>query len=429
MRLDFIRIWHRGVFLAVAFALSSTIIFFSEKAYIAAHWNASTNPELWVRAAKLEPGNAEYWRHAGMLRQWDLDPADMHEAVHYLQIAAKVNSRASGVWMDLGDTYSTTGDASRAKEAYERAQANFPMSAEVAWRYGNFLLYQEDFSWAYPKIRKAISIDPSLTQSALTECWQANPDPAPIVSSLLPDKPEYYVAAMGFFLGQKLTDPALAVWNRQEQRGVAVDMDETVPLVDTLISEDRIGEAKRIWESGLRSSKWPRDEQSGDSLVVNGGFEQEIANGGFDWREVSLSGAAFDFDRAVTHSGTRSLRVDFDGTENVDFGHLFQYVPVLSGTHYHFSAFVRTEGLTTDRGISFEIMDVRHAQQVQVTTPELTGSNAWTELESDFVAGPDTKAIKITLRRIPSWKFDNKVSGTVWVDDVALTPVRTGNGE
>ena len=73
-------------------------------------------------------------------------------------------------------------------------------------------------------------------------------------------------------------------------------------------------------------------------------------------------------------------------------------------------------------------MDVRHAQQVQVTTPELTGSNAWTELESDFVAGPDTKAVKITLRRIPSWKFDNKVSGTVWVDDVALTPVAHETG-
>src|SRR5215469_16068068 len=429
MRLDLTRVWQRVLFLATAVILSGTVIVFSAKAYIAACWDASSNPALWLKAAKLEPGNADYWRHVGLMRQWDLNPSDMGDAMHYLQIATKLNSRSSGVWMDLADAYATAGDAARAKEAYDRAQTSFPMSAEVAWRYGNFLLYQEDFSEAYPKIRKAISIDPSLTQSALIECWQANPDPAPIVSSMLPDKPEYYVAAMGFFLGQKLTDPALAVWNRQERRGVAVDMDETVPLVDALISEDRIGEAKRIWESGLRGSKWPHDKQTGDSLVVNGGFEQEIANGGFDWREVRLTGATFDFDSAVTHSGTRSLRIDYDGTENVDFAHLFQYIPVLSGAHYHFSAFVRTQGLTTDRGISFEIIDVRHAEQMQVTTPELTDSNEWTELESDFVAGPDTKAIKLTLRRIPSWKFDNKVSGTVWVDDVALTPVRARNGD
>jgi len=30
--------------------------------------------------------------------------------------------------------------------------------------------------------------------------------------------------------------------------------------------------------------------------------------------------------------------------------------------------------------------------------------------------------VKITLRREPSWKFDNKLSGTVWIDDVALRP-------
>jgi len=38
------------------------------------------------------------------------------------------------------------------------------------------------------------------------------------------------------------------------------------------------------------------------------------------------------------------------------------------------------------------------------------------------VSGPDTQAVKITLRRTPSWKFDSKFSGTVWVDDVTLTP-------
>jgi hypothetical protein len=295
------------------------------------------------------------------------------------------------------------------------------MSAEVAWRYGNFLLYRENYSEAYPKIREAISIDPSLTQSALTECWQSNPDVAPIVQGLLPDKREYYVSAVGFFLAQKLADPAVAVWNRQRERGLAVDMEETVLLVDALISEDRISEAQQVWRGGLQASNWVQDSEEGRSLVLNGGFEHDIANGGFDWREVPLSAAGFDFDSAFAHSGTRSLRIEFDGTENVDFGHLFQYVPVALDSRYHFSAFVRTEGLTTDRGISFEILDAHHPE-VQVATRELTGTNAWTVLQTDFVSGPDTQAVKITLRRTPSWKFDNKFSGTVWVDDVTLTP-------
>jgi tetratricopeptide (TPR) repeat protein len=422
MRLDLTRVWQRVLFLATAVILSGTVIVFSAKAYIAACWDASSNPALWLKAAKLEPGNADYWRHVGLMRQWDLNPSDMGDAMHYLQIAAKVNSRSSGVWMDLADAYATAGDAARAKEAYDRAQTSFPMSAEVAWRYGNFLLYRENYSEAYPKIREAISIDPSLTQSALTECWQSNPDVAPIVKGLLPDKREYYVSAVGFFLAQKLADPAVAVWNRQRERGLAVDMEETVLLVDALISEDRIREAQQVWRSGLQASNWVQDSEEGRSLVLNGGFEHDIANGGFDWREVPLSAANFDFDSAFAHSGTRSLRIEFDGTENVDFGHLFQYVPVASDSRYHFSVFVRTGGLTTDRGISFEILDAHHPEQVQVATRELTGTNAWTVLETDFVSGPDTQAVKITLRRTPSWKFDNKFSGTVWVDDVTLTP-------
>jgi tetratricopeptide (TPR) repeat protein len=422
MRLEFTRTWQCVLFLATAVILSGTVIVFSAKAYIAARWDASSNPALCLKAAKLEPGNAEYWRHAGLLRQWDLNPSDMRDAMHYLQIASQVNSRSSGIWMDLADAYATAGDAERAKEAYDRAQTSFPMSSEVAWRYGNFLLYQENYSGAYPKIRKAISIDPSLTQSALTECWQSNPDVAPIVRDLLPDKREYYVSAVEFFLARKLADPALAVWNRQKEGGLAVDMEETVPLVEALISEDRIGEAQQVWRSGLQASKWVQDSEGGRSLVLNGGFEHDIANGGFDWREVPLSAVNFEFDSAFAHSGTRSLRIEFDGTDNVDFGHLFQYVPVASDVRYHFSAFVRTEGLTTDRGISFEIVDAHHSEQLQVATCELTGTNAWTMLQTDFVSGPETQAVKITLRRLPSWKFDNKFSGTIWVDDVTLTP-------
>jgi hypothetical protein len=42
--------------------------------------------------------------------------------------------------------------------------------------------------------------------------------------------------------------------------------------------------------------------------------------------------------------------------------------------------------------------------------------------EADFTTGPQTHLIHILLRRVPSVRFDNKISGTVWVDDVALLP-------
>jgi hypothetical protein len=47
-------------------------------------------------------------------------------------------------------------------------------------------------------------------------------------------------------------------------------------------------------------------------------------------------------------------------------------------------------------------------------------------VKADVLTGPDTSLLKIILRRKPSWKFDNKLSGTVWVDDVAMTQANEG---
>jgi tetratricopeptide (TPR) repeat protein len=424
MEIPLNRFWPRTAFLALSFLFSGMLIVLSARAYLAARWNASSNPELWLKAAQLEPGNAECWRHAGVFRQWDANHSNIDEALHYLQIATKVNSRSSGLWLDLGDTYAMSGDASRARDAYEKAQRSFPISSEIAWRYGNFLLYQQDYAEAYPQIRRAISIDPSLTWSALAECWRVNPTVAPILDRVLPERPDYYRSAMTFFLSQNLVNPALALWNRQEERGVHVDIEESMQLVDTLIHENRIPEATRVWEDGLQTSNWPRDPQTNGSVVFNGGFEHEIANGGFDWQEFPIPGANSDFVSVFVHTGTRSLRIEFDGTENPDFAHVFQYVPVAPATRYHFSALVRTERLSTDEGISFEILDALHSARTPFITPQLTGTHRWTALETDFLTESDTQVLKITLRRVPSWKFDNKLNGTVWVDDVELIPTR-----
>jgi Tetratricopeptide repeat len=422
MRIDLTRVWPRTFFLAVILLLAGTLTLFSGKAYLAAHWNASSKPELWLKAVRLEPDNAEYWGHLGLERQWDLSTGGIHQAVNYLEMATRVDPRSADLWMNLADAYQTAGDPVRAQQAYEKAQANYPISAEVAWRYGSFLLYEGNFSQGYAEIRRALVVEPSLATSAISECWQSNPSVGPILDKVLPPKPGDYFQAIDFFLSQNLPLPAVAVWNRQRALGLPVKMPDALPLVDTLIDQDRIAEAQETWHQVLEAANWPRGQSNDESLVFNGRFEHPITNGGFDWREIAVSGARFDFDSQVTHSGSRSLRIQFDGTANLDFRNLFQYIPVQSRSRYHFSVYVRTEAISTDSGIRFEILDPRHPSQVQVVTPDAVGTNPWTLVQADIVTGPDTDLLQITLRRIPSWKFDNKLSGTVWIDGVSLTP-------
>jgi tetratricopeptide (TPR) repeat protein len=424
MQIDLTRAWPRTCVFVVVVLFSGILTFFSGKAYLAAQWNASPNPELWLKAVRLEPGNAEYWARVGLSRQGDLSPGGIHEAVRYLQRATQLNPRSSDLWMELADVYQTSGDPVRAQEAYEKAQSNYPISSEVAWRYGSFLLYEGKLSDGHTEIQQAISIDPSLTQSAIAECWQSNPSVASIVDKVLPARSDYYVAAIDFFLSQNLLSPALAVWNRQLALGLPIKMRDAIPLVDALINQDRLDVAQQTWQQMLKAANWPEDPNNDESLIFNGRFERDITNGGFDWRQVLVSGARLAFDSRIAHAGSRSFRVQFDGRENLDFQNLFQYVLVQSKTSYHFSAYVRTEGISTDSGIRFEILDPRHPSQVQIITPNIIGTNPWTQLHADLMTGSDTDLLKITLRRIPSWKFDNKLSGTAWVDDVALTPVK-----
>ncbi len=305
IRIDLTRPWPLTFFIVVVVLCSGILSFFSGKAYLAAHWIASSQPELWLKAARLEPSNAEYWGHVGLARQWDLSPDGMGESIRYLQKATELNPRSADLWMELADAYQTSGDPVHAQEAYEKAQKNFPVSAGVAWRYGNFLLYEGKFSDGYPEIRRAMSIDASLTQKAISECWQLNPSVDAILDHVLPPKAEYYLSAIDFFLSQNLPDPALAVWNRQRDLGLPAKLPDAIPLVDVLIERDRVVEAERTWHQALEAADWPQDSSNTGPLVFNGRFEHEIMNGGFDWREVATSGAQFAFDDRTAHAGTR----------------------------------------------------------------------------------------------------------------------------
>ena len=423
MRIDLTSLQSRLVFLSVILCLSGTLSFFAGKLWLADHWNASSNPELWRKAARLEPGNADYWRYLGLHTQWTLETNERHKALSYLLRAARINPHSAGLWMDLADAYQAYGDAAGAHQAYRKAIAAYPVSAEVAWRYGSFLLYGQDLPKGYAEIRRALLSEPWLEDAALLECWQTNPDVNLLLDRALPPQSAYYVAAMDFFLLRRLLDPALAVWKRQLTLKQPVEMGEGVRLVNALIDGNRLSEAQQVWSQALLAAHWPQDRRDAESLVFNGGFEHDLANGGFDWREVPVDGAHFAIDTHMVHSGSQSLQVRFDGQANADFQNLLQIVFVQPRARYLFAAYLRTEEISTDQGVRFEILDPQNPRELRILTQNITGTSPWSQVRAEFSAGANTKRLQIALRRIPSGKIDNKIRGTVWIDDVCLVPV------
>jgi hypothetical protein len=156
------------------------------------------------------------------------------------------------------------------------------------------------------------------------------------------------------------------------------------------------------------------------NFLYNGGFESEPSGSIFDWRISRTAGVDAAFGSGIAHSGRRSLRIDFGGEANVNYRHARQDV-ILKPGNYRFTAWVRTEDLTTDKGIAFRISDADSSVWLDVRTGQLTGTHDWTSLSTDMTVPKQTGRIRIEIIRDPSEKFDNKIRGTAWVDDVRLT--------
>jgi tetratricopeptide (TPR) repeat protein len=299
------------------------------------------------------------------------------------------------------------------------------MSAEVAWKYGNFLLRQNRLPEAYAEIHRAALGDPTLIPLAVSRIWRSNPDIHLLLDQVLPDTPQAYSDALAFLAGEKNADAAVEAWNRLIAKDPHTDWNRAFALTDMLVAQEKFDEAGTVWRRAMKGKAGSEQGYTGDSLVFDGGFEQDIAGGGFGWRQNDALGAEFDFDTDVKHSGSRSARLTFDGTKNLSYEGLFQYVLVTPSTHYLCQGFLRADQISTESGMRLEILDPNHPRDLDVLTQNETGTLPWTLEQADFTTGPQTHLILIRVTRRPSERLDNKLRGTVWIDDVSLAPVRS----
>jgi hypothetical protein len=79
--------------------------------------------------------------------------------------------------------------------------------------------------------------------------------------------------------------------------------------------------------------------------------------------------------------------------------------------------------LTTDQGIRFRICDAELPARLDVIFGQFTGTTPWSPVEQDLAVPPQTKLLRVQVIRQPSMKFDNKVSGTAWIDELRLEPI------
>ena len=76
--------------------------------------------------------------------------------------------------------------------------------------------------------------------------------------------------------------------------------------------------------------------------------------------------------------------------------------------------------MSTDQGVAVRVVHDKSPAQLDVTTAALRGSNDWTLVEAAFDAPPKGGLVRVLVVRRPSLKFDNLLSGIVWMTPRAL---------
>lgn len=374
-------------------------------------------------AVRLEPRNPEYWYRLGHYQQFNLEQPDFAGSVRSYQKAVTLNPGYTEAWLDLGTAYEIDGNSAAAEDAFVRAKKTYPASAEVAWRYGNFLLRQGKLPEAFTELRLALEADPRRAGAAFSRAYRSDPDIDAILNSLLPPVPAVYVAAIAEAVDSEQLAVAQTMWMRLMKLNPHLQLWQFDRFVGALQANRDYDAARQIWDQGTSTMILPPLIQPRDSVLWDPSFESGLSNISFAWFFRPLAeGVHTEIDTNEKLSGKQSLRLTFDGKHNPGADIACAAGVVTPGTKYLFSGWVKTKDITGDEGVRFHLGSVGNSQIPVAATREIHGTTPWTSIEQDWTAGPGVREVEVCVSREPSTNADIHISGDAWVDDVTLVP-------
>ena len=301
-------------------------------------------------AVRWDPRNPEY--HAALARALEMSlEGDVEEIVHEMEIATRLGPRRADYWAHLAAVHELRGDAGKAESAYQAAHRLFPNSPDINWKLGNYFVRSGRLIEAMRAFRTSLTGDSALQRPAFYIAWRATEDNDLILNELVPPEPERLLAYLAYLAETDRMDAARETWKRLMSLNAAFEPRAAFGYLDALIRARRLDELESAWNALAERFplQFPRDAGA-RQLIVNSGFEFPISNGGLDWRIGAVEGVTARMDRQFFYDGTHALRLDFDGSTNLAYAQLLQYVLVRPHTSYRFIGYIRSRGITTDSG-------------------------------------------------------------------------------
>lgn len=414
------RAYRAGVLVAASVA-AAALSFFSIRNALAAHAAGLGTRGGYERAVRLEPQNPKNWHLLGRYWQYNIENPDLQQAIVNYQRALSLEPHSADVWLDLASAYDGEGRTGDARHAFLSAKSAYPSSADVTWRYGNFLLRENSLEPAFSEIHRAVVEDPRLAAEAFSRCWRAKPDPEVILDRVIPPSKDAYVSILRDLSASRQVDAAITVWKRLAALHVPMSLKEIGPFTNLLLQSGHFPDMQSVWQQAVALMPDAPPADPPGSVLWDGGFESTVVGDGLAWQyPKERRGVLASLDRLQKHSGGQSLRLVFSGKDNSGYAEACHYALVHPGVSYRLSGWIQVKDFDTGEGIRLRLSVPGGAG---AETSDVRGTQPWTRLSLLWTAPRGARLATVCVVRLAGSSFEENAQGSAWIDDVSLVPV------
>jgi hypothetical protein len=403
--------------IGTALALSMVYLLLVSRLFLGSWFGDQAEFSSLQRAARLDPWNAEYRYHLG--RYFALVARDPNAAITPYREATKLDPYSARYWFDLASAYQVLGDTTNQSEALEQAIRADPTTPDVAWEAGNFFLVRGEDEKALREFHVVLDNDPTLADPAIQFCWRIKPDVDALLRDVVPARAEAHIAFLSLLMRKEETAGTAKVWAAMMASPERFELRYVAAYFQYLLNHKDVDQARLVWHQAAPRFGLSQYLPTAHNLIVNGDFNLDVLNGGFDWQYEKQQSVTLMLDPSEFHSGHRSLLITFDGPGVTDAG-IRQFIAVQPNTTYDFSAYYKNGEIEGAGGPHFTIQDGFN-RDILYDSDELKEAGFWKSANGEFTTGPDTKLLVLHVRRLPE---GSPIRGKLWVDDFHLVARR-----
>jgi tetratricopeptide (TPR) repeat protein len=338
-------------------------------------------------------------------RQKHVFEADLDAALPLFQRALWVNPLYVPAWLGLAEIYNDLGKKSEASTVL--AYADQLTEGIKRWRWDKAMTaYQLNNKEMLPGELRFIvgEIAGKTRHDALEMGFSLWEEPEELLRNV---GAENVFHLHNHAVRKKLPQKALFFWHEIEREQLLWKEKDVFAMLDMLLATDNTFEAAAIWRKYFNS----------DSILYNGDFTKPFLNRAFGWR----IGKDKDFVQRLEHSETGNrMMFRFKGWDNLNFYHFNQIVPVTGGKVYELSAEIASKKLTTDQRPFLEVYGYR-CQLLYANSEMVLPDQEMVPIAFRFGVPEECNAIVVGLRRKESRQIDSKLSGQLWLGNLAVT--------